>query len=250
MKKRRSFTLTIVAGTFFLLHVMAIAFAIYSIAAGSMSTEIGLMVLAITAVTSFVLAIVSTRDRIKGFYLPAIILNSILISFDLLVLGLGAIAISNDRIRAETEAEMNNRAGEYATLAYVKAHLPTNNFRLLAYTDGYYTDDNGEIVEYFNSMNFTICEERPDIYSLYSTDFFESSEDIYTTIKAFFYKKADVFVVWAETYSQGAFSPRAHVRGSASTYYSYNHDEGETLFEMMAAKREEQKLAREQEHQR
>ena len=202
---------------------------------GFIDIGIGLAILTIVAISSFALTIVSKKERINSLYIPTIILTSMLLVVDVVFGGIGLLRMASNQQKTETEIAMNKKAGEYATIEHVKALLPTKDLKLINYSDGDYTDDDGAIVNHFKSMNFTCSENMPNAGTYEMVRFYEHKEKE-TTIRVTFYKNVDALEVWAETYSSGAFSPRAHVRGSGSNYYSYNHEEGKALFEMMDAK--------------
>ena len=228
--KRRPI-LAIIAGVLLLLHIGAFIFSLYCTAAGFLSTEMGLIVLAIVAILSLTFAIINFRSHIKVAFIITLIFNNLLITLDFFAVLFGLLSINTDNQRRQIQQELYEKAQHYASPEYVKETLCKDGLEWYFVNDGdmkLYHDSDSKLENQFKSMEFTTLDSLPDnndegyLFFLY--------EDGYSSLVVTF-SKDDTMFVQATAYKNGpAFTPFAHEKRYFWTVYTFNHEEGIKFF--------------------
>ena len=228
--KRRPI-LAIIAGVLLLLHIGAFIFSLYCTAAGFLSTEMGLIVLAIVATLSFAFAIYNIRSHIRVAFNIILALNIVLIHADFFALVWGLLRINAEDTRERIQQELYKKAQYYASVEYVKEALCKDGLEWCFVNDGdmkLYHDNNKELENQFMSMEFTTLDSLPAssdegyLYFLY--------EDGYSSLVVTF-SKDDTMFVQATAYKNGqAFTPFAHEKRYTYKIYTFDHEEGVKFF--------------------
>ena len=228
--KRRPI-LAIIAGVLLLLHIGAFIFSLYCTAAGFLSTEMVLIVLAIVAILSLAFAIINFRSRIKVAFIITLIFNNLLITLDFFAVLYGLLSINTDNQRRQIQQELYEKAQYYASPEYVKEALCKDGLEWYFVNDGemkLYHDSESKLENQFKSMEFTTLDSLPDkndegyLFFLY--------EDGYSSLVVTFSKDGTMFVQ-ATAYKNGqAFTPFAHEKRYTYKIYTFDHEEGVKFF--------------------
>ena len=228
--KRRPI-LAIIAGVLLLLHIGAFIFSLYCTAAGFLSTEMGLIVLAIVAILSLTFAIINFRSRIKVAFIITLLFNNLLITLDFFAVLYGLLSINTDNQRRQIQQELYEKAQHYASVEYVKEALCKDGLEWYFVNDGdmkLYHDSDSKLESQFMSMEFTTLDSLPDkndegyLFFLY--------EDGYSSLVVTF-SKDDTMFVQATAYKNGqAFTPFAHEKRYTYKIYTFDHEEGVKFF--------------------
>ena len=228
--KRRPI-LAIIAGVLLLLHIGAFIFSLYCTAAGFLSTEMGLIVLAIVAILSLTFAIINFRSRIKVAFIITLLFNNLLITLDFFAVLYGLLSINTDNQRRQIQQELYEKAQHYASVEYVKEALCKDGLEWYFVNDGdmkLYHDSDSKLESQFMSMEFTTLDSLPTssdegyLYFLY--------EDGYSSLVVTF-SKDDTMFVQATAYKNGqAFTPFAHEKRYTYKIYTFDHEEGVKFF--------------------
>ena len=228
--KRRPI-LAIIAGVLLSLHIGAFIFSLYCTAAGFLSTEMGLIVLAIVAILSLAFAIINFRSRIKVAFIITLIFNNLLITLDFFAVLYGLLSINTDNQRRQIQQELYEKAQYYASPEYVKEALCKDGLEWYFVNDGdmkLYHDSESKLENQFKSMEFTTLDSLPDkndegyLFFLY--------EDGYSSLVVTFSKDGTMFVQ-ATAYKNGqAFTPFAHEKRYTYKIYTFDHEEGVKFF--------------------
>lgn len=230
--KRRPI-LAIIAGVLLLLHIGAIIFSLYCTAAGYLSTEMGLIVLAIVAILSLTFAIINFRSRIKVAFITTLISSIVLVHLDFFVALWGLLIINAENTRAKIQQELYEKAQYYASPEYVKEALCKDTMEWYFVNDAdtkLYHDSESKLENQFKSMEFTTLDPIPSSNSDYGYLYF-LYDDGYSNLTVTLSKDTDTMFVQATACKNGdAFTPFAHEKWHSYKVYTFNHEEGIKFF--------------------
>ncbi len=161
-EKKKQNVLTITSATLTVINFLSFIASIYSFSTGAFK-DIVLLVFSSILVISFVMAIVANRvERIRVAGRTLITLNSIILGIGVWIILFGSLRIGFDNQREEQDQRTLQEASRNATIEYVKGVLPDKNLYLGYYVKDdagetyHYYDDDGEIVNKFRQIEFTL----------------------------------------------------------------------------------------------
>ena len=226
--------LTIVAGILTIAHILVLIFSVVCFVTHAYS--LGILSLAYTVgVGALVLTIVSKRNHIKKLWVPMLILNIITLAGNFFVSGAGLLQMGIGNAQEERDRNTQERAIRYSKVEIIKTILPSKNMCLSNDGYRYFYDVDGDVVNKFKSIEFTLVEDgvEPE------------------TAGHVFYGDNDCTVTFFEDYS--GLSVESHCDGSGVTFghifysykniYSLDQNDGQQLFDLIHHIIEEQTQA-------
>ena len=233
-EKKKQNVLTITSATLTVINFLSFIASIYFFSIGAF-THIVLLVFCCILVVSFVMAIVANRvERIRVAGRTLITVNSIILGIGVWIALLGSIRIGFGNQREEQDQRTLQEASRNATIEHVKGVLPDKNLYLGYYTKNdageayYYYDDDGEIVNKFRQIEFTLTtfDVSPELREYYSLD---GGSEI-----AFFLDYSGVSV-HGSAYRNSLINGYSH--HDVYNYYSCDKEDIEELIAMVDAKK-------------
>lgn len=233
-EKKKQNVLTITSLTLTVFNFLSFIASIYFFSIGAFK-DIVLLVFSSILVISFVMAIVANRvERIRVAGRTLITVNSIILGIGVWIALLGSLRIGFDSQREEQDQQTLQEASRNATIEHVKGALPDRNLYLGYYKKNdvdeayYYYDDDGEIVNKFRQIEFTLTtfDVSPELGEYHSLD---GGSEI-----AFFLDYSGVSI-HGSAYRHSLIKGYSH--HDVYNYYSCDKEDIEELIAMVDAKK-------------